>query len=212
MIIWIAGWPHCGSTLCRTILTECFDVVAMSKYYEPQLEFLFGAEMVEFGATWSLQKYKQCRDDDKVWFIKTHEAPMDYSPAIWITRDGRDACVALSHFWKLPVADIILAQWSHFTDWSNYYRAWMPYQRNDTVVITYEQMVRQPDTVAAAIAPLVGLEPKRKFVNPFEKCQASWPHFFKHQIGCHKDRLKGPALSLFWRCHGEIMRELGYSS
>ena len=50
MITWIAGWPQCGSTLLRQILQECFGVLTVSKYAEPQLDYLFGKGVGDFAS------------------------------------------------------------------------------------------------------------------------------------------------------------------
>ncbi len=37
-------------------------------------------------------------NDAEIHFVKTHQLPGDNSPAIYLVRDGRDACVSYAHY------------------------------------------------------------------------------------------------------------------
>jgi len=213
MILWIAGWPQNGSTLLRQIIRDCFDIPPYSKYTEPELEFLFGSEVLKFGIGWrdaSFEQYCRCHNSNKLFVIKTHEIPIDDSPAIFIVRDGRDAVTALCRFWTIPIASAIVGQSCVFGGWSDYYRAWQPKKRPKTILVRFEDMIEDPNMIARDIAPMLGCEPKRPYVDDYEEKGKSWPQLFNGRTGIWREDMTEKDLELFWRCHGEVMAELGY--
>jgi len=213
MITWIAGWPHNGSTLLRQIIKDCFEIPSYSKYKEPELEFLFGKEAAKFSELWniaSLEQYQRCRRGKELFVVKTHEIPFDDSPAIFVVRDGRDAVTTLSRFWATPIANMIVGQGCVFGTWSGYYYAWQPKKRPKTIIVRYEDMVTQPQKVVADIAPMLGCEPKRPFVDKYEQNKGQWPQLFNGTMGIWQEEMTEADLELFWQCHGDVMKELGY--
>jgi hypothetical protein len=214
MIMWIAGYPHNGSTLLRQILRQCFDIPTYSSYAEPQLEFMFGEDSVKFTKRWAantLYTYVTCVQDVLPWFIKTHAAPFDMSPAIFVVRDGRDVVSALSRFWHIPIMDVIVGQACFFGNWSAHYYAWNPQNRENTAVIRFEDMVERADDVVRHLEQFLKTPAKRAFVDRFEENRKSWPQLFNDKGSCWQERMSDEDHELFWKCHGPLMKELGYS-
>ena len=213
MILWIAGWPHNGSTLLRQIIKDCFDIPPYSKYTEPELEFLFGPEVQKFSELWAraaLEQYTRCRNSNRLFVIKTHEIPFDDSPAIFVVRDGRDAVTALSRFWTIPIVNAIVGQGCVFGNWSHYYHAWQPKTRAKTIIVRFEDMVNDSQKILMQIMPMLGRSPKRDYVDDYEQQKDKWPQLFNGRTGIWREDMTESDLELFWQCHGEVMAELGY--
>jgi len=70
--------------------------------------------------------------------------------------------------------------------------------------------VTQPQKVVADIAPMLGCEPKRPFVDKYEQNKGQWPQLFNGTMGIWQEEMTEADLELFWQCHGDVMKELGY--
>ena len=213
MITWIAGWPHNGSTLLRQILKCCFDMQTLSVYPEPQFEFIFGKAPVEFAKQWAenpLVRLEYSQRLPEIQYIKTHEIVLDNSPALYVVRDGRDVVTALSHFWKSPIRFIIAGIGGTYGNWSTHYYSWNYPKRKDVKIIRFEDMVLKPDEVAADVGEFLNCDPKQKYVDDFEENKNLWSQLFHDRIDCWKKRMSSSDLKYFWKCHGDLMRELGY--
>lgn len=215
MIVWLASWPHSGNTLLRQIITSCFDRPTYSKYAEPELEYFTGPDGVSFSSEWSLEQYWQCQRSERIYFIKTHETPLDNSPAILVIRDGRDACASLAKYWDTTIRRVIVGEASTFCDWSRWCECWRPYQRPDTITVRFDEMLDDPDQIAELIAPIVaGPEgrPTRPFVNEFERHQKQYPKLFTSatKVGRWVEEFTRADEALFEQLHGRALRWLGY--
>lgn len=140
-IIWIASYPRSGNTFLRTILRNCFGFCSGSIYPN------------EFQDN---EKVKQSvghidhNPDGTVNFpasnpplIKTHEHPRDNNPAIYIVRDGRYAAVSLWQFYKETTSlQNIIAGNHRFGTWADHINAWNPLQRPETLLIRFEDMLK----------------------------------------------------------------------
>jgi len=212
MILWIAGWPHNGSTLCRQILKDSFGIESYSRYLESELETLFTGG-VKFFERWKknpVTYHKYILEHTDTYVVKTHELPIDNAPTIFVVRDGRDAVCSLSNFWGIPIADAIAGLGCPFGTWSSYYYGWMPEKRPNTLVLKYEEMVTDPQMVVGKIAEFIGTKPTAPYVDDFEEKKKEFPYLFKDRIGGWKRRMNSEHLALFENCHGKLMRELGY--
>lgn len=150
------------------------------------------------------------RDDDELHFIKTHEVPLDDSPAIYFTRHGLDACIALSHFWNIPLTFTITGQRCSFGTYSAFYHIWQPFVRPHTFFMRYEELEADADAVADRMGKFIGMEPKKKFQNRFDECKGRYK-LFRDREGCREtEPISDHDRALFWKCHGQAMRELGY--
>lgn len=212
MITWIAGAPHNGSTLLRQIIKQCFGFPTYSRYCEEELEFMFPGS-VGFSAGFNenvhvrLQKFWESTEHV---IIKTHELPADDMPSIFVVRDGRDAVSALSNFYSIPIKHAIVGQYVAFPSWSDYFLGWNPQERPKTLLVRFEDMVNIPDTVADKISEFWGTPVKTKYNDDFEECQKKYPKLYQDRIGGWKKAMSESDLELFWKCHGPLMKRLGY--
>ncbi len=212
MLVWLAGWPHSGSALCRMLIEQTLELPTNSVYLENDMTFLYGLRTKDFTDTWSLAKYKKCCVSDERVLLKTHHTPQDQNPAIFILRDGRNACVGLSRFWSQPVKDIIAGENIIFCDWSTHFKLWNPFERPNTLVVRFEDMLSQPDVEAGRIANALGVEVKNKFDNMEEECKKHWPQLFKPRHSDWRIDFEPADTDLFWQLHGETMIAAGYGS
>lgn len=214
MIVWIAGWPHSGSALCRNLIEQTLEIPTYSRYDEPELRFMFGKKCKLFHDDWNLEAYLRMRDDKKKCFlIKTHGYEADDSPVIYLIRDGRNAIAGLSRFWNQPVRKIITGEESApFMDWTTHIKVWNPAVRKDTILVKFENMLSNPDAEAARIAAALNFPVKKKFDNRMDEYRKRWPALFKPRHSdwrldfCEKDT------DLFWRLHGDTMIATGYGN
>ena len=213
MIVWVAGWPHCGSTLIREFIQETFGHNSFSKYLEKKLAFRFGPESVEFSKHWSPKHYMECRQSKKLFLIKTHEAPVDDSPAIYVQRDGRDAVVSLSHFWPdHTLHDLITAQYIRFMDWSTMYRAWHPQDRPNTLYLKFDEIINEPEETAFQIETAFEWDRIGEFTDTtFADGKENFPRLYNDRFNVWQKELVGANLELFNRLHGDVMKECGYA-
>lgn len=215
MILWIAGWPHNGSTLCRQILKDCFDIQSFSIYGDEGLDDLFGPGTDKFAKDWQvvpLQNYLQCARSDHMYFIKTHQLPLDDMPAIFVVRDGRDAISSVSNYWQIPMQYATISQTSlGFCSWSDYYHVWDPKYRAHTIIVRFEDMVERPEIVVEQLETFLQLKALRPYVDDYCEKAKEHPQLFNGRIGVYKDKMTEEDLRLFWKCHGPVMKELGYN-
>jgi len=215
MIVWIAGWPHNGSTLCRQILKDCFDIGSFSLYGKEELDDLFGPGTDAFAKNWHaipLQNYLQCANADRSYFIKTHQLPLDDMPTIFVVRDGRDAISTVSDYWQIPVKYATISQTNlGYCSWSDFYHVWNPKERPNTIIVRFEDMVEHPEIVVEQLETFLNLKSKRPYIDDYAEKQKSYPQLFNGRVGVYKNKMTEGDLQLFWKCHGSVMKELGYN-
>ena len=212
MVTWIAGAPHNGSTFIRQIIKKCFGVMSYSRYYEEELDFLFPGGSAFSRAYLENEpiRLRWLKEHKKTVIIKTHEIPVDNSPAIFVVRDGRDAVTAVSNFWKIPIAYAITGQHIAFPSWSEYFWSWKPLERSNTLMVKFEDMVSDPNKVAQELSPFLGLEQTEVFVDAFEDNKKEFGQLFQDSGSCWQECMTDSDLDLFWNCHGNVMDLLGY--
>jgi hypothetical protein len=212
MIVWIAGWPHSGSALCRNLIEQALDIPTFSRYNEPELYFMFGLKCSMFQDEWGINSYLRMRDNkEKAFLIKTHQFEMDGCPAIYLIRDGRNAISGLSNFWNKPVRTIITGEESApFMDWSTHFKVWDPFKRPNTLVVRFEDMLSDPDKEAGRIAAALSTTVKKKFDNRMDEYRKQWPQLFKPRHSDYRLDFNNEDNELFWRLHGQTMIAAGY--
>jgi hypothetical protein len=137
--IWLASYPRSGNTFLRTALWHCFGLRSASIYPK------------DLGGNRALEEYvghiehgPQIHDRlraNGIALIKTHEHPKDGSPAIYVIRDGRAACVSLWRFGgkAIPLEAVIEGR-HRFGTWADHVRAWNPKGRPHTLLLRYEDL------------------------------------------------------------------------
>jgi hypothetical protein len=213
MIVWLASWPKCGSTLARQIIQQGFNIDTFSRYEEDDFSFLF-PENKFFLDQWARDpelKYKYYKASQKLYIIKTHELPMDNSPAIYIARDGRDACTSLSRYYQIPIENAIVGCNTAFGNYSGHFFCWNPLERTNTIIIKFEEMMEDPEAVMNRLATFLGKNLiKEEFVNNFEMYRNKNPHFFQSTSGKWRQIMNTKQVELFWKCHRRAMKCMNY--
>jgi glycosyltransferase involved in cell wall biosynthesis/SAM-dependent methyltransferase len=222
MIIWLASYPRTGNTLLRMMLKSVFERETYSKYDDP---FDIGADPAtaqlvghrNLPEKWS-DAYAHMRDSEELFLVKTHEPPEDDGRAVYITRDGRAACVSYYNYIKtyMPGSEAVemgdvIAGFVRYGSWSRHLDAWRPLERPRTLVLRFEELLKDPQPAIARLAEFCGIEPKHEWVNDFAAAQKVNPRFFR-QGSAEKSRseIQGDDLSLFWLLHSDWMEKLGY--
>lgn len=197
--IWLASWPRCGNTLLRQILYYCFGIKSDTAY-ENERKFEFSS--------------------DTCTLVKTHNKPSNNWPAIYVVRDGREACVSYMHYMRQadpdkrgpPLRWVIEGHPSvWFGTWSQHLSLWHPLTRPNTLLLTYEGMVAAPSYAVKRIAEFLNAEPIGSDLPTFASLHATLPTFFRSGTNeTWRDEMTGSDLDLFWELHGEAMGEYGY--
>ena len=217
MNIPLAGWARSGNSLLRLLIWQVFGIQTFPRededVYRERLKDCVSAEALAPG------------ENNGVSFSKTHSAPEDDSPFIFLVRDGRDAIVSFYHYihthLHIPAsmrqvicepAPIGTAEGKPLSGhWSDYFREWNPLESSRGMLVKYEDLLVYPDDIAKQIAVPFGFKPRRKFVNNFPALHASQPNGFRTgKSGGWKDELVGADLKVLWKTHGAVMRLLSY--
>lgn len=226
MIVWLASYPRSGNTLLRTVLHQTLGHSSYSDEIDPEVRRNVAlAEGVErkFGhfdlpSAWD-DFYPHATRAGETYFVKTHRAPRDNQPAIYVIRDGRSALVSYAKFHRefqpqhgKSLPHLVLGD-DYYGGWSDHYRAWSSRGGAQTLVLRYEDLARASDSLVESLARFIGTSaPPRPWVNPFEEMRNANPAFFRRgKLEWDGDAAWTPFVDrLFWRLHGELMRDLGY--
>ena len=209
-MVWLASYPRSGNTYLRTILWHCFGLRSASIYCN------------DLGRNRELEAYVGHieRDaDGKLSFpigsiplVKTHHPPHDENPAIYVVRDGRAASVSLWKFYsgKLPLTEIIEGRHA-FGTWSNHLQAWKPYERQNTLLLKYEDMCADLPGALKEISEFLEKDileveiPARGTVAGVDgrwvTTESDW-----------KSEISGDLLERFNELNKEMLRKMGYLS
>jgi hypothetical protein len=218
--VWIASYPRSGNTFLRIILESVFNLASYSLYYvegethrDPSAEALQDAPRLP--RNW--REFIDKSASAPPVLIKTHDAPMDGSPAIFIARDGRAAINSYFHYhqkfaFEQPSLTEVIAGACQFGSWGDHYQSWKPKTRPNTLLLQYDALVGEPEKVIGVLAKFLGVQPVRAALPPFEELQKRLPSFFRR--GQNSDYLREwsqAQLALFNELHGVAMQELGFA-
>lgn len=226
MIVWLASYPRTGSKLIRGFMHQVFKLPTFSEYPpEPEsvrrksdsksrrLPFIGSAR---YNGTFQ-EFYLHARRSQQGFLVKTHHPPLDDSPAIVMTREGRAALVSYTHFLRdieqldvsLPEVirgDVGIGTWSGMLD------EWNPLERPGTLFLRFEDVISDPDRVAEMIAAFLQIRPIRKWENRFSEFQKANPYHYR--AGKNRSNISqfDPQVEqLFWDCHRQWMERAGYT-
>lgn len=229
MILWVASYPRSGNTFFRTVVHDQYGLPTHSVYSDAVLARLGASERV--GVVPLPAPLERLRDDEAIHLVKTHEPPGDDDdPAIFVVRDGRDALVSAAHFnltfqrlwWRRRLASRIvrlnelertLENLIRSGDWNGWVLRWLDRRRGRTVVVRYEDLVRDPGASVQDTFRRLGiaLRPVADALPDFGDFHARWPQFFRRgKIGSWRDEMPERLHLLFWKLHAPAMKELGY--
>jgi len=223
MIVWLASYPRSGNTLLRTLMQHCFDIKTYSIYDDTNNIGTNASLMSIVGhVNHNLDKHEfhaMASASKTIYFVKTHDLPIDDEKTIYIVRDGRSSVVSYYHYIKqfsrgttVTVEDIIVGD-CEFGSWSDHFEGWNPMKRPNTLLLRYEDLAQAPGKALKLISDFTGYPVVSERPPSFAELKAINPNFFRSggdagNIG----ELKGQDLGLFWLLHGRLMTDLGYAN
>jgi sulfotransferase family protein len=224
MLVWLASYPRSGNTLLRTIFRQAFGISTYSVYDENEAKVLNSrdgvADMVghaAFGMS-APDFLAKARRAGETYLVKTHDQPSDDSKAIYVVRDGRAAVVSYWHFMnelvKRPTTfDEIICGSVFPGSWSQHLYAWQPRERANTLLLRYEDLVRDAEGAIGAIERFLDTPRIGTFDLTFGQMHTAFPTFFRAGSNAVNIReLDRRTLEMFERVHGATMMEYGYES
>ncbi len=217
--VWLASYPRSGNTFLRILLQNVFHIATYSLYRvqgqefpDPSAEALDEAPYLP--CDW--EQRVSSASDAKLTLIKTHDAPRDGAPAIYLVRDGRAAIDSYYHYhqkfaFEKPSLTDVIAGACQFGGWSDHYHGWQPRSRPNTLFLQYEDLVTQPAKVIPQIADFLHLSPGNGELPSFAELQGKFPAFFRRGLtDAFLRDWTADQFALFNACHGALSEELGY--
>lgn len=231
MIVWIASYPRTGSKLIRGFLHQVFDLPSFSEYPPEHLEkppaavskqpqpksqpLPFIGTALYHGTFQDF--YLHARPSQTAFLVKTHHPPLDDSPAIVMTREGRSALVSYHHFLRdiegmhVSLDELIRGE-AGIGTWSGLLDEWSPLERPGTLFLRFEDVLSDPDRVTDLVASFLQLEPAGKWENRFSEMQQANPlHYRAGRNRKNLSEFDPRAEDLFWTFHREWMDRAGYT-
>ena len=208
-IVWLTSYPRSGNTFLRTILWHSFGLRSASVYPN------------DLGENKTLKEYVGHIDHDPdvemklyqngIPLIKTHEWPEDNNPAIYILRDGRDACVSLWEFWgqRLSLEDVIEGK-QNFGTWAGHVDAWHPWDRPDTLFLKYEELVLDLSKALRDISNFMGKEKIRDTITDRSIMVESDGRCIKKKKTDWRTAFSETQLQRFLEINEKILKKTGY--
>lgn len=205
-IIWLASWPRSGNTLLRTILWQCFGLRSTSFYRN------------DIGRNKKLEEYVghiEKSNEARILLgdfplMKTHELQPNDNPAIYIVRNGKTATLSLFQFYKeaVPLESIIEGHHG-FGTWADHLKSWRPWERRDTLLLKYEDILSDlPDTLDK-ISTFLGVKILNDTIPPRDTIAGTDGRWVKS--ASHSKPDFSEALSnRFIEINGEMLKRLGY--
>ena len=207
-ITWLASYPRSGNTFVRTILFNCFGIKTASVYPKD----LGGRTILE-----EFVGHIEHNQDKTITFkkgsipiIKTHKFNKDNNRAIYVIRDGRAASISLWHFYakKISKKDIILGN-TIFGKWKDHLISWSPLKRKNTLLIKYEDIGNDFESVLNSISTFLDKDiinkklPKRDTMAFFDgrwvRSKTDWREYMSNK-----------ELELFNELNHSVLEEYGY--
>jgi len=222
MITWIASYPRSGNTVIRLILKEVFGLRTKSKYnddksvpwYDRMVELL-GQEPLEAGWPDALP---QLRESVEEHFVKTHDGPETDDKCIYIVREPCATAVSYWHFLRdiqcLDVSLIAVATGISvpYGSWSDHFRSWNPLHRPRTLLVRFEDLLKDSAEIIARLADFLERRPIGTWQGDITRLRAAVsPVFFRSGSNDANQAEMPPAVrrvleSVCWR----EMNQLGY--
>lgn len=208
-LIWLASYPRSGNTFLRTILWQCFGTRSASVYPS------------DLGSNKALEDYVGHIEHDaghritfpegSIKLIKTHEYPREDGPAIYVIRDGRDACLSLWKFYdkKIPLLAVIRGE-HRFGTWAAHVQAWRPTERPNTLFLRYEHVVDDLPGTLQALSDFIK-RPITSTILPDRNAIAGVDgRWVKSKANARAD-LTPDLLAEFDRVNGAVAKQFGYA-
>ena len=217
MRVWLASYPRSGNTFLRIVLNNVFGLKSTSLYKGENKVFdQFSSVSALIGHDEERSGEKQpSQEMSEPDLMKTHGAPLDDAPSIYIVRDGRMAVVSYYYYLKsftsggVGFGDIISGKkWPG--SWSEHFKSWNPVNRKQTLLLRYEDLRDDVEGECRKLGEFLEVEPKQAFNISFSELQKLNPKFFRSSDDAKSLADIEPFIDVFLEHHGPTMRELGY--
>jgi hypothetical protein len=137
---------------------------------------------------------------------------VDDSRAIYVIRNGKDACLSLWRFYDKTIPLLSVVRGEHrFGTWANHVESWRPWERPNTLFLKYEDLVGDLPTTLHLLSnfierPIVKSEmPDR---NTIAAADGRWVRAKESSGAAFTDEI----MAAFDRVNGEVFRRFGYAS
>ncbi len=142
--------------------------------------------------------------------FKTHEYHNDKNKAIYVVREGHAACVSLWNFYnkKSELNDIISGN-HRFGTWASHLDAWKPWQREQTLLIKYEDIIGNLPTILDQLSQFLNRKIIANNIPGRDDMASIEGRWIRKKTDWH-DYMDKQALELFEQHNGKMMRRLGY--
>jgi hypothetical protein len=204
----VASYPRSGNTLLRAILWHCFGLRSSSIYPND----LGGNAAVEAFAGHCEQEVGAVppAGNGDIALIKTHELPSDDSPAIYVVRDGRAACVSLQQFYADTLSLESVIEGKHrFGTWSAHLESWHPWDRPNTLLLRYEDLTQNLPKVIQDISAFIKREAIRHTLPERDSIAEADGRWVKRKADW-KNQYSADLLSRFYEFNGDTHAKMGY--
>jgi hypothetical protein len=221
MLIWLASYPRSGNTFVRVVLNDVFGIKARTltgigddRVFSSRLGVVDAVGHLK-SATRGVDLIDEARRSQEIYFLKTHEPPLTDDPAIYIVRDGRSAVVSYFHFMNevehYPISlEAIIDGDVYAGSWSEHFAAWQPSSRPRTLLLRYELIVRNSDTLVKHLGAFCSVKPVSATHRSFTDLHRLFPEFFRKGDDANNIQELEPYLPRFMQRHGALLQELGY--
>lgn len=219
MITWLASYPRSGNTYLRIILNKLFNTNTFSLYNDlnsisahKQTEMIVGHKYLPQNTS-----FDALRDASTTYFIKTHTYPENnFDKAIYIIRDGRDSITSYYFYRKEynfapPLIDFIEGK-IKVGLWSHHIAAWQTIEKNNLLIIRFEELIKNNPQVIQALSSFIGLYPVNSLTPSFAELHKINPSFFRSgksngysELFSNDDHLR------FWELNYNKMIEFDYT-
>ena len=224
MIVWLASYPRSGNTFLRVILNKTFDIQTYS-IYNDKADIGADAKTSDVVGHKFLPEdfdFIKARNDDEVFFIKTHELPDEHFDAtdkvIYLIRDGRESVLSFVKFVnnygnKACTSEDVIYGTIFNGGWGEHVKAWSPNKRANTLLIKFEELVDSPELYVNQISEFIHKKPAGRGVPLFEELNEINPKFFSSgKKDSWKTAYSEDEHISFWLKNHTQMIEYGYTS
>ena len=221
MIIWLASFPRSGNTFFRVLLNSVFGIKTYSIY----------DDRYDIGANKTLSEVvghqflppdfnlARARAADTLYFVKTHDRPDKASTdkVIYLLRDGRESTLSYVRY----LQDYMGQQTSireaingdvQYGGWGEHVAAWAPKDAPDTLLIRFEELIRDPLGLVSQIEEFTGIEAVSDQIPSFDELHKRGPTFFRSgKTDTWKREYSEADHLAFWLRNYPIMLGYGYT-
>jgi hypothetical protein len=198
----------CFTTPSYSIYNDVADIAS-----NPEVRETVGH--IEYEGEWN-QFFERAGASEELFFIKTHEPPLDSSKAIYIVRHPYRAITSFCGYLEkiggldAGMEQTICAHGLPFPSWGTNLDEWAPLSRPDTLLLKYEDIIENPESVVVALERFLGWNRVKDWVNPFNRLQGIMPDFFV-QGATSSLGLDPVHAGLIDLLYGDWMEALGYA-